>query len=64
MSLWNDNAVQYPRLLAEINITIDFTEEQLNALCLSMDLTLEEIHELFNRANDEWEELLDKTVSP
>lgn len=50
---WNNNLTQFARLLCEINATqenIDFA-----ALAESMDLEEKEVHELFDRANDEWE---------
>lgn len=55
MSTWHNNAVQYPRLLAEIVATQDSLD--LDALAESMDLTREEVAELFDRAQDEWEDI-------
>lgn len=53
MTTWNNNAVQYPRLLAEVIATQ--VNLDLNVLAESMDLTREEVAELFDRAQDEWE---------
>ena len=47
--VWNDDSVQFPRLLAEIN-AIGLSEEQYEELGELMDLEVSEINELFNRA--------------
>jgi len=52
--LWADNRIQFPRLLAEIN-SVGLTPKQYRDLSESMDLTTEEIDELFDRAIQEWE---------
>jgi hypothetical protein len=52
-SKWEDNSIQFPRLLCEIIATqenVDF-----DALAESMDLTVAEVHELFDRAHEVWE---------
>lgn len=57
MNLWNDNSIQFPRLLAEIAATCDIPITQQRELCESMDITLEELDELFERAQDAWERI-------
>lgn len=52
-SPWHDDLVQFPRLLAEIVATQDNLD--VDALCESMDLTREQLDELFERANTAWE---------
>lgn len=49
---WNDNAIQFPRLLAEISAT---QELDMEALADSMDLSVAEVKELFDRADAAWE---------
>lgn len=56
-ALWDDNRVQFPRLLSEIYATLDFSDEQRRALCEAMDLSEDELMELFERADDEWQVL-------
>lgn len=51
--LWANNAIQFARLLAEIQAT--FSEIDYDALCESMDLTRDDIDELFDRAMIAWE---------
>lgn len=53
-TLWEDDQVQFTRLLAEISSTElpNYIYDELRA---SMDLTNEEINELFDRANAAWE---------
>jgi hypothetical protein len=51
MSLWENDAVQFMRLLAEMRAVVEFTPEQMEALCESTDLQPEEIEELLERAD-------------
>ena len=51
---WTNNQIQYPRLLAEIR-AISLTPEQYGELCASMDLTIEDIDEILERAESDWE---------
>ncbi len=50
---WNDNTLQFARLLCEINATQDNLDLQL--IADSMDLSVGEVEELFDRANTAWE---------
>ena len=52
-NLWKDDKLQFARLLCEIQAT----QSKLNIkeLCENMDLDKENIFELFNRANDVFE---------
>lgn len=52
---WQNNGIQFPRLLAEILATQDGLD--MAALAASMDLSVEEVAELFDRANQEWEDI-------
>lgn len=49
---WNNDFVQFARLLCEINAT---QEIDIETLCESTDLDVEEINELFDRAHDVFE---------
>lgn len=51
---WDDNSIQFPRLIAEIVAT---QELDLPALAASMDLTVGGINELFDRADFAWEQV-------
>lgn len=55
-SAWNDNSIQFPRLLAEI-AAIGLSREDKDALCASMDLEPAELEELFVRAEKEFEQM-------
>lgn len=55
MSNWENNAIQFPRLLTEIMATQDTLD--LRALAESMDLSIDEVGELFDRANAAWERI-------
>lgn len=50
--VWEDNRIQFPRLISEIMATQDL---DLGLLAESMDLTIDEVNELFDRASEEWE---------
>jgi len=54
---WADNAIQFPRLLAEIHALIDpgFVTE----IAQAMDLEDERVYELFERATGEFEKIKD-----
>lgn len=54
---WSNDDIQFPRLLSEIYAAIDFTEEQWEELCLSMDLDKERIFEVFERADATWQRI-------
>ena len=47
---WDNNYVQFARLIAEINATVDIKEEDWKELCESMDLQEDEVNQLFDRA--------------
>ena len=50
---WNNNKVQFARLLCEIQATQDHID--FDALSESMDLSVDDILSLFDRAVDVWE---------
>lgn len=52
---WENNAIQFPRLLAEIVATQEHLD--IPALAESMDLSVEEVNELFDRADQAWESI-------
>ncbi|MYM92481.1 hypothetical protein [Duganella vulcania] len=52
---WERDDVQFPRLLAEIMATQDKLD--MAALAESMDLTIEEVTSLFDRAHQAWEQV-------
>lgn len=51
--LWDNNLIQFARLICEINATQDSLD--LSALAESMDLNVAEVIDLFDRADDVWE---------
>jgi len=54
---WNNNRIQFPRLLAEIVATGAITNEVMAGLRDGMDLSNDEINEIFDRAQMEWEKI-------
>jgi len=54
---WDDDSIQFPRLLAEIAATVELTEDQMGELAAAMDLEFNDVAELFDRAQARWEEI-------
>jgi hypothetical protein len=54
---WLNNNIQFPRLIAELEAAGAFTPNILSKLCVEMDLTEDEIGEIVDRAQMEWERL-------
>lgn len=54
---WDNNEVQFARLLCEIVSTLDEgqTKDLIIDLCRSMDLGPDEVNQLFDRAEEVWE---------
>lgn len=57
---WDRDDIQFPRLLAEINATQDTLN--LQALADSMDLSVDDVNSLFDRAGNAWESIKAATV--
>ena len=53
MTHWDNNAMQFPRLLAEIMATQEHLD--MPVLADSMDISIDELNELFDRAHQAWE---------
>ena len=53
--LWDDDLIQFARLLCEINATVDISGPTWDDLCASMDLESEDVEQLFERAHYRWE---------
>jgi hypothetical protein len=55
--LWEVSSIQFPRLIAELEAAGAFTDEVYKDLCESMDLTVDEVVELVDRAQNEWDRI-------
>jgi hypothetical protein len=53
---WQENHIQFPRLLAELR-AVGLTDEQYAGLAESMDLDRDSIDELLERAEDSWQRI-------
>ena len=51
--MWDNDLVQFARLLCEIQATQDTL--RMDLLCESMDIEMRDLAELFDRAHDVWE---------
>ncbi len=54
-AVWDDNSIQFVRLLSEVHAVID--NETIQKIADSMDLPLARVRELFQRADHEFERL-------
>ena len=54
-SLWENDNVQFTRLLAEMAGVVSISDENMKELCESMDLTEEEIRSIMDRAVEAFE---------
>lgn len=57
--LWHEDKIQFPRLLAEIR-AVGLTIKQYGQLQDSMDLSVDEIDEILERAEAFWQEIKDR----
>lgn len=51
---WDNNYLQFVRLISEIG-GVQLTKKQVKSLAVSMDLSVDDVNELFDRAHIEWE---------
>ena len=58
---WADTRMQSVRLVAEIMATQDNLD--MEALCVSMDLDMEDLNNLIDRIDTEWEFIKEKTCN-
>lgn len=59
-SKWENDAIQFPRLIAELEAAGAFTADVMTSLCDSMDLDPSNINELVDRAQTKWEKVKSK----
>lgn len=53
---WEDDGIQFPRLIAEMEAAGFFTDANLMAaLCSSMDLEVDDVMDLIERAQKAWD---------
>lgn len=60
MSKWEDNSIQFPRLIAEAVAAgvWDDKSDAFRLMCDSMDLEPKEVFEVIDRAQKEWEKIV------
>lgn len=54
---WKNNSIQFPRLIAEAQMSGAFTDKIMIDLAVSMDLSQLEVAELIDRACTEWDRI-------
>jgi len=60
---WDKDSVQFPRLLAEIH-AMGLGVAEVSHLCREMDITQEQLEELFYRAEKQWEKIKSDLLPP
>lgn len=63
MNNWDNDEIQFPRLIAELKGAGAFTPEVLSAVAASMDLELLDVHELIERAVTAWDRVVQNTTA-
>lgn len=58
---WDNDDIQFPRLLAEMYATVNFNSAQKARICASMDLEWEQVVEVMERADLVWTKIKDMT---
>jgi hypothetical protein len=58
---WNNDSIQFPRLIAELEACGAFTPKVVKGLSASMDLDSEDIYTLVTRAQDIWDGIKERT---
>lgn len=58
---WLNNQIQFPRLIAEAQVAGAFSGTVVATMAEEMDLTMDELHGLIDRACDEWDKIKAKT---
>ena len=58
---WENDAFQFPRLIAEAEQAGVFTDEVIDTLCCSMDWTADELTSLLDRAQAQWDAIKQAT---
>lgn len=56
---WLDDSIQFPRLIDECAAVL--TEDQYERMCASMDLEMDDLMSLFDRAQATWDRIKDES---
>ena len=59
---WKNNRIQFPRLIAELMATGAFTHGVINNVAKEMDLTHDDVVEIIDRAQAEWDKIKHKLM--
>lgn len=54
---FDNDAIQFPRLIAELEAAGAFTDKMMDALAVEMDLSWDEISQIIDRAQHKFEEI-------
>lgn len=64
MSNWENDFIQFPRLLSEVWANIEMYEDTKEDLLESMDITEDELEHLFERADRIWQDIKNQDLQP
>ena len=59
---WNDNNIQFARLISEIESAGGFTNKLIKDLCINMDLEQAELISLIDRGQSTWDRIKGETI--
>lgn len=54
---WENNGIQFPRLIAEADQAGAFNGNVLRTMAIEMDLTVNEVLEVVERATTKWDQI-------
>jgi hypothetical protein len=60
---WNNDAIQFPRLIAELEADGAFTPEVIGGVAAQMDCTVDEVFQLIDRAQKKWDRIKALTLA-
>ena len=58
---WRNDAIQFPRLLAEIAACVRLTQRMWEDLSATTDLTRDQLEDIFDRATTTWDDIKSRT---
>jgi hypothetical protein len=58
---WDNNRIQFARLISELEVVGAFCPSIMEKLCYEMDLTIPEVCNIIDRAQDEWDKIKSET---
>jgi len=58
---WRNDAIQFPRLISELLATSALNATVIEELAVSMDVSVEQLNDIFDRADTAWNDIKERT---